>query len=196
MALITREHYKTIPDELRFRGADWTVIEIEPAEGLRFIQRHHYAGGASNTAVAVHGLFRYGSGELMGVAWWLPPTKQSAVSVSPDWRNVLSLSRFVIAPEVPKNAATFIQARALKLLAPRWGGLVTYADTYRQHTGHIYRIFGWEYLGLTRPYAVYTLHGQQVSIKRGPRTYSHAEMLAMGCQFHGRWPKHKFRLAR
>ena len=119
MPLITREHYKTIPDEMRFRGADWTVREIDPSAGLDFIKRHHYAGGASNTAVAVHGLFRYGQGELLGVAWWLPPTKQSAVSVSTDWRNVLSLSRFVIAPSVPKNAATFIQARSMRLLPAR-----------------------------------------------------------------------------
>lgn len=193
---LPRDYYKSIPDEARFHGADWFVRPIDIAAGRAFVAQNHYAGDASNTAVAVHGLFRYGSGELVGVAWWLPPTKQSAVSIAADWRNVLSLSRFVIAPGVPKNAATFVQARCLKLLPPRWGDLVTYADTFRQHTGHIYRVFGWEYMGLTRPYAVYTLEGKQVSVKRGPKTFNHQDMIDMGCVFHGRWPKHKFRWAR
>lgn len=111
-----RDYYITMPDELRLRGADWEVRPIDLEAGRRFIEAHHYAGGASNTAVAVHGLFRWGQGELLGVAHSLPPTKPAAQSVSADWRNVLALSRFVIAPEVPKNAATFIQARSIRLL--------------------------------------------------------------------------------
>lgn len=103
MATRARDYYKNLPEELRFRGTDWVVRPIDLKEGRQFIEAHHYAGGASNTAVAVHGLFRYGQGELLGVAWWLPPTEPAARFVSADWRNVLSLSRFVIADCVPKK---------------------------------------------------------------------------------------------
>ena len=39
------------------------------------------------TAVAVHGLFSWGQGDLLGVTWWLPPTKPAAQSVSADWQS-------------------------------------------------------------------------------------------------------------
>ena len=63
-----RDYYRNVPDELRLRGADWEVRPIDLEAGRRFIETHHYASGASNTAVAVHGLFRWGHGELLGVA--------------------------------------------------------------------------------------------------------------------------------
>lgn len=191
-----RDYYRTMPDELRLRGADWEVRRIDLEQGRQFIAQHHYAGGASNTAVAVHGLFRHGRGELMGVAWWLPPTKPAAQSVASDWRNVLALSRLVIAPGAPTNAATFIQARAIRLLPARWTTLLTYADQWRNHTGHIYRIFGWQYLGETEPKPIYVLNGRQVSVKAGPKTRSRLEMLEMGAVCVGRSKKHKFRFVR
>jgi hypothetical protein len=191
-----RDYYRSMSDELRLRGADWEVRPIELEAGRRFIEAHHYAGGASNTAVAVHGLFRWGQGELLGVAWWLPPTKPAAQSVSGDWRDVLALSRLVIAPEVPKNAATFVQARSIRLLPARWTTLLTYADQWRRHNGHIYRIFGWEYLGETEAKRIYTLDGRQVSVKAGPKTRTHAEMLELGAICVGKSRKHKFRFVR
>lgn len=196
MATRPRSYYKNLPDELRFHGADWVVRPIDFDQGYRFIEQHHYAGGASNTAVAVHGLFRYGHGELMGVAWWLPPTKPAAQFVSADWRNVLSLSRFVVADAVPKNAATYVQARSIRLLPARWSVLLTYADEWRNHTGFIYRLAGWEELGMTRRKPVYMLKGKLISPKAGPKTRTHKEMLEMGAEVVARSRKYRFRFER
>ncbi len=132
-------------------------------------------------------------GALLGVVWWLPPTKPAAQSVSADWRNVPLLSQLVIAPEVPKNAATFIQARSIRLLPLRWTTLLTYAYGWRRHNGHIYKVFGWEYLGETEPKRIYTLDDRQISVKASPKTRTHAEMLEMGAICVGRSKKHKFR---
>ncbi len=53
-----RDHYRTMPDEMRLRGADWEVRPIDLEASRRFIEAHHEGGRALNTAVAVQGLFR------------------------------------------------------------------------------------------------------------------------------------------
>lgn len=99
-------------------------------------------------------------------------------------------------PEAPKNAATFLLMRSVKMLDPRWKCLITYADTWQGHTGHIYKAAGWEYLGLTKPERTYLINGQMVARKAGPRTRTHAEMLELGAEMVGSFEKHRYRLIR
>lgn len=178
-----------------FRRGDWLVAPVEPGVAREMIGRLHYAGGCSNTAVAVHGLFRRDEpGRCWGVAWWLPPTRPAARSVDPDWRRVLSLSRFAVEPEVPTNAASFMLSRSVRLIrqAGRWVALVTYADLSQGHTGTIYRASNWTYVGLTEPRMRWlTPEGRQVATK-ATRNRTHAEMLALGYREGGRHRKHKF----
>jgi hypothetical protein len=181
----------------RLRKRDWYVGDCDIDRARRMVVLHHYACGTSNTGVSTHGLYRVSDDRLSGISWWLPPILESAKSVWPeDPHAVLSLSRLVIAPGVPKNAAVFLLARSVRLLGSRWRCLVTYADTWKGHTGEIYRIAGWEDLGLTKPEPVYTIDGRSVSRKAGPKTRTHAEMLRLGAVFEGKWPRHKFRLVR
>lgn len=164
-------------------------------EALDLVRRNHYAGGASKQAVALHGLFDRSAPEVCkGVAWWLPPTRSSALSVSPQNPNgVLSLSRLALEPDVPKNGATFLLSRSRRLLdRDRWPHLVTYADTWQGHLGGIYRADNWVYVGETSPYRVYTRDGKSLSSRRGQRTLNHDQMLAEGAVCEGRFSKHKF----
>jgi hypothetical protein len=182
----------------RLHADEWEVRPIADLSiGHALVKRYHYAAGASNTATYAHGLFRKGSFwecECMGVAWWIPPTRKAAEATYPArWQGVLSLSRLVIVPGVPKNACTFLLARSRKLIDRElWPCLVTYADEWRGHTGAIYRADNWQYLGKTRPEAVYTLNGRMIARKAGPRTRTKAEMLAMGAVLVGRFAKHKY----
>ena len=41
--------------------------------------------------------------------------------------------------------------------------------------------------------SVYTLNGRMIARKAGPKTRTHAEMLALGAVCEGAFPKHKFR---
>ena len=99
----------------RLRKEDWVVrgVSLDIARGL--VEKHHYAKGGSNTRTYLHGLYPKGSfwdAECVGVAWWIPPTKSSAMATYPtDWNGVLSLSRLVMVPGVPKNACTFLLSR-------------------------------------------------------------------------------------
>lgn len=188
----------------KLRASDWEVHTASTPDARKkiigtaraMVEKYHYSGGASNTATDIHTLHRAGEPEVLGVAWWLPTTKVAAMSVSSDWRRVVALTRLVIHPEVPSNAASFLLGAAMRQirLEGRWTTLVTYADEGEGHTGAIYRATNWEYLGKTKP-AVRYRHpdGTIQSKKRGPKTFSHAEMIGMGFTVEGPFAKHKFR---
>lgn len=187
--------------EGRLLSSEWCVRPCPLAEAQRFIKEHHYAGGGSNTAVFTHGLYSRGSDTLMGVAWWLPPTRVACESVDKEnWTRVLSLTRMAIHPEVPKNACSFLLARSVRLIknSKRFVALVTYADESQGHTGGVYLSAGWSYIGRTGPYPRWLdKEGRQVSVK-ATKNRTKAEMLLLGHVMSGRYYKHKYvlRLAR
>lgn len=185
---------------LHLSKKEWWVSDVGLDVARELIEREHYAKGASNTATYLHGLYPLGwvfYNQCVGVAWWLPPTKSAAQAWAGErWQGVLSLSRLAIEPEVPPNACSFLLSKSVRMIDAKWHTLVTYADSWRGHKGSIYRAAGWEYCGETKPEAVYTLNGRMIARKAGPRTRTHAEMLAMGCQLEGRFPKSRFRLVR
>ncbi|MCC7308520.1 MAG: hypothetical protein IT173_13220 [Acidobacteria bacterium] len=180
------------------RKSDWEAHPVGITTARRLIEKYHYAAGASNTATYLHGLFKKGDifdEQCVGVTWWIPPTKSAGQATYPaDPHGVLCLSRLVIEPTIPKNAATFLLARSRKLIDRFiWPCLVTYADKWRGHSGAIYRADNWDYVGETKPQPCYTINGRLTSRKAGPKTRTHAEMLALGAEFLGMFPKHKFR---
>ncbi len=181
----------------KLRRSDWEVRPVDIAVARRMVEAHHYASGASNTATYLHGLFRAGEifdEQCLGVAWWIPPTRSAAEATYPtNWQGVLCLSRLVIAPDVPKNACTFLLARSRHRIDPQtWPCLVTYADEWQGHTGGIYRADNWNYVGKTRPERTYRIDGRMTARKAGGHTRTHAEMLALGAELVGSFAKHKF----
>lgn len=179
------------------RAVEWEVRPVDIAVAERLVTRFHYAAGASNTAVALHGLFPAGSlweQECRGVAWWLPPTKVAAAALAgPDWEGVLALSRLAIEPGMPGNSATFLMAASLRMLdRRRWPVLVTYADGWRGHSGAIYRATGWTEHGETAPEEVWTLNGRMIARKAGPRSRTREEMIALGAVSHGKHRRIRF----
>lgn len=181
-----------------FRRADWLVDTLALEQGVQLVTDEHYARGAANTATFRHGLYRRETWPFspVGAALWIPPTRAAAEATWPDnWQGVLSLSRFVIAPDTPTNAASFLLGRSIRLIRrdPRWECLVTYADEWQGHTGIIYRATNWVYAGLTKPERVYVDgNGRMVARKAGPKTRTHADMLELGCRCVGSFAKHKF----
>ncbi len=181
----------------KLRAADWVVRTVSLQKAQSLVAALHYSKGGANTATFRHGLFRAGDEsdeQCLGVAWWLPPTKAAALATFPaNWEGVLCLSRLAIDPTVPPNAASFLLGRSMRLInRSRWPCLVTYADTWRGHTGAIYRATNWDYRGLTKPERTYVNAGRLVARKAGPKTRTHAEMLALGAEMIGAFAKHKF----
>ena len=182
-------------DAEKLRKSDWYVADAELADGQQLVAEHHYSRGGSNTRTHMHGLYRLSDGALCGVAWWLPPTRVAAESVNKDnWRRVVSLSRLVVSPGIPGNAASFLLARSIRLIQQegKWASLVTYADESQGHTGTIYRATGWQYAGRTGPYPRWVdVDGRQVATL-ATKTRTRAQMEALGYTCVGKFYKHKF----
>lgn len=192
-----QETQKTL-EKTKLNKTQWIVRPIEIATARQLVEQLHYAKSATKTRVYTHGLFHIGSDICMGVAWWLPPTKIAAVKTFPegDWRKVLSLTRLVIHPDVPTNGASFLLAGSIKLIdKTKWHCLVTFADTWQNHTGTIYKATNWEYLGLTKPSPVYVNEsGIMMGKKRGKKNFTTLEMGEMGFLCKGNFAKHKYRM--
>lgn len=178
-------------------ATQWAVRRIGCAQGREFIRQHHYAKGCSNTAVYVFGLFHnYVPDLLVGVTWWLPPTKVAAQSVNLErWQKVLALSRMAVIPGAAKNACTFMLARAVRSIRGdrRFETLLTYADESQGHTGGVYRAANWTYLGRTKPTVrwVDPKDGRQVA-KKSTVSRTDAQMRQLGYVPTGAFAKHKF----
>jgi hypothetical protein len=183
---------------MRLDRNEWAVEPVPLSAARRLVATHHYSGGGSNTGTFVHGLMRRDDSlTVRGVAWWIPPTKGAAIVTFPegDWRRVLVLHRLVCDPDCPKNAASFLLGRSMRLVeqSGAWDCLVTYADTARGHTGAIYRATNWEYMGETQPSDTWLMpDGRQVSRKAGPRTRTGDDMRQLGAR-KVMSSKHKFR---
>jgi hypothetical protein len=93
------------------------------------------------------------------------------------------------------NGASYLLGRSVRLMrqSGSWDCLVTYADEWQGHDGTMYRAAGWEYVGLTKPERVYVKDGRMIARKAGPKTRTHAEMVALGAECVGAFGKHKFR---
>jgi hypothetical protein len=177
----------------------YKVRDVDQRTARELVAAHHYAQGGPNTGVYRHGLFLIGQDVPLGVAWWLPPTKVAAQSVAgEDWRSVLSLTRLVIVPDMPTNAASYLLGQSIRRIKRdgRWRHLVTYADEGQGHTGAIYRAANWTYVGASRGDRVYRdAAGRQVARKSASKSRTHAEMLALGFIAGEPTRKHKFVMA-
>lgn len=187
----------------RLRKGEWAVARVPLSTCHRLERAHHYARGGSKAGIG-YGLFHADAPlacvgvahynmcqrEQGDLAW--PPTAHGG-----GWREVWTLHRLAIAPDVPRNACTFLIARSSRLIARDAGAccLLSYADTRMGHTGAIYRGANWEYTGLVRGDKTWIdpATGRQVAQRRGNRTMTDAEMRALGYEDCGYWPKHRYR---
>ena len=176
------------------RLVGWSVSSSDLDGAVHLVRLFHYAHSASNTATYCHGLFDP-QGVQAGAAIWIPPTKGAALTVASDWTGVLALSRLVVAPDAPKNAASFLLGRSMRLIdRGRWPWLLTYADTRLGHTGGIYLATNWTRVGPVPAGDVWVhrLTGEQRGRKRGGRTLLAREMEELGFVRQPPHPKIKF----
>ena len=140
------------------------------------------------------------TGTHTGAALWIPPTRSAAEALltngrgDDDWQGVLSLSRLVVDPALPPNAASVLLGRSMRLIdRTRWHTLVTYADTNQGHTGAIYRATNWTCDGPVPAGDVWVNQiGEQRGRKRGGRTMTAAQMEAAGFTRQPAAPKIRF----
>ncbi len=174
------------PNKPVARRKDYQFDEGSHGEAVELIRAYHYAKGAANTSTARTIMRR--EQRAVGAALWMPPTAGAAKALAKRHlgsenlhKKVLALSRLVVVPGEPQNAAGILLGRTTKDVArdERWALLVTYADEAQGHEGTIYRATGWTFDGFTEPQIAWHLDGKQVSrLSTKSRTYE--EMRAIG----------------
>lgn len=174
---------------------DYYVKDIPLKSAAALVEKYHYSKGAGKVSVYCHGLFRKKDDELVGAAIWLPPTGPAAKKVNKkEWRKVLNLSRLVIKPEVPCGGASFLLGRSIRLIKAdnRFISLVTYADTFKNHEGQIYKATNWKYDGESRPTPRWEdTSGKQIA-QKSTQNRTHAEMRNLGYTLVGHFRKLRF----
>ena len=185
------------PEGARLHKADYVVEGMPFKMAVALVRNYHYAQGAANTAIYRHGLFhRDNAMEPLGCALWMPPAIGTRDSLSEDGtKQVLTLSRLVIVPDMPTNAASFLLASSINLIRKdrRFDILVTYADEGQGHTGAIYRATNWEYVGVNTGGPIWLdSEGRMVANKTTGNGRTKAQMESLGYTNTGKTRKHKF----
>ena len=100
----------------------FTVQKLDIKLAQSFVIENHYAKGAANTAIYIHGMFL--KTKLYGLVWWMIPGSPNVArwtarqfTGSVNWKNeVLTLSRMVILDSAPKNSASWLLSRSMSLI--------------------------------------------------------------------------------
>ncbi len=177
---------------------EWDCRTVPHSTAAGFIRRFHYAGGTSNTSQVRLGLFRksdFFDTQLMGSCLWMWAPIQVTKQYKTGKTGCLSLSRLAIHPDVPTNGASFLIGQSIKWIKKNRPGvrlLVTYADSWKDHSGQIYKATNWEYLGLTTPSPRWTNSaGQLVSRYCCGKSRRYEEMDRLYTR-EGKFGLHKF----
>ena len=181
---------------LNYRVERLAQAQVQLAREL--IIKEHYSGTVGRSYSRVYGLFC--ETQLVGASWWLPPSMPDAKSIALkyglNWKRLLGLSRLVVASGQPQNAASYLIGRSIRLLKQEqfFECLVTYADTWRGHSGAIYKATNWTYLGETKPSPVWWNDKLQKTRanRNGSVPVTEDEMARDGFRLLGRYSKHKF----
>lgn len=188
-----------LPLRTRFYAREWYVAETNLAAARELVHRYHYSGSASPQGVYLHGLFLRGDFQCYGVAWWTPAMAGTVNRYNPGgFKTTLMLHRLVVHPSVPTNGASFLLGGSIRLIRAdgRYELLVTYADTWRNHTGAIYRATNWCYEGVTDAYTIWLDENGKLKSKRdglaGRNHITAGELEAAGCTAVGQYAKHVF----
>ena len=127
-------------------------MEVAPVKyqaSKDWILKKHYAKRMPSISFAF-GLFL--EGDLIGIITYGSPASPSLCKgvCGEEYRDrVLELNRLVINSTAPKNSASFLIGKSLKLL-PRDKIVVSYADTEQGHVGYVYQATNWIYTGCTK----------------------------------------------
>jgi len=188
-----------LPLRTKLYADEWYVGDTNLASARGLVQQYHYSRSASPQGVHLHGLFLRGDFQCYGVAWWIPAMAGTINRYNPGGiRTTLTLHRLVVHPAVPTNGASFLLGRSIRRIAAdgRYNTLVTYADTWRGHTGAIYKATNWHYEGLSGAYTIWLDENGNLKSKRdglaGRNHVTPQQLQAEGCASAGQYAKHVY----
>lgn len=127
------------------------IIEVKDCshpEINAFIKRNHYSKSVSRGNKAVFVLIV--KGHIRGVATFGEPTGKKCQEIYSSGGKVLECKRFCLAPNAPKNTASWLMGHCLRELKkkPNITDVISYADPEAGHEGIIYKASNYKYAGM------------------------------------------------
>lgn len=127
---------------------DGEVRQIASREAYPFIEKKHYAQRVPSISFA-YGYFL--NGKLEGIVTFGTPASSTllrGVCGDEHAKKVCELNRLCLNENLPKNTASYLVSRAMRLL-PKPRIVVSYADTGNGHVGYVYQACNFLYTGLS-----------------------------------------------
>lgn len=162
------------------------IRQITYAQTKPFLLNIHYARRMPCVQYAF-GLFD-DKKELIGVCTYgIPASPALCVGVAgkENKEKVLELNRLAIKPDSPKNSASMLVGKSLKML-PKGLFIVSYADAEGWgHVGYVYQATNWIYTGMTKRRTDifstgHSRHYSKTETKRQIRTAKHRYIYLTG----------------
>lgn len=175
------------------------VLPITHAAGKSIIERYHYLHsypGGTQLAIGIFleekivGAMALGVGSFNGHALVEGATQ----------RDCLTLSRFWLSDELPKNSASRVLGVLMGMLRRNTSVkfLLTYADPSQGHIGTIYQATNWIYTGMSVPMSLYSIgdgapkHSRSFSQEYGIRSVRHFSSHGITLTETLQPPKHRY----
>lgn len=136
--------------ELNITLEKLNVMKVPVKEIRRQIVTGHYSGvmpDATQEAFAA-----YCDGVVVAAVAYGPGGNSktfAAVVDGFDSSNARELIRLWVHPDAPKNTASYVVSRSLKLLPDSVGLVVSFADSGQGHEGYVYQSLNFFYLGMS-----------------------------------------------
>jgi len=139
----------------------YTVHTIKREDAIPWIKLKHYAKRVPGSIIHSFGLFC--ENELSGVCTF---------GMSPNMHlnkiggyNSLELNRLIVDENHKVNVTSYFLGKVFKILKKPIG-LVSYADTGKNHFGYIYQATNWIYTGISNGQDLYIMSDDKVLHKR------------------------------
>ena len=143
--------------ELEIRLDEIDVRLVPVREIRRAIVTGHYSGvmpDATQEAFAAY----WNEVVIAAVAYGPGGNSKTFGAVVPgfDSSNARELIRLWVHPDAPKNTASYVVAKSLRLLPEKVGLVVSFADSGQGHAGYVYQALNFYYCGMSGEGVRYT----------------------------------------
>jgi len=149
LARLQPDIYEGLTDEIHLESI--TVERCAVKVIRRAIVTGHYSGVMPDACQEAFAAFNHKNGLIGAVAYGPGGNNKTFSAIIPDTnnKNARELIRLWVHPNAPKNTASTIVAKSLKLLPKQVKLIVTFADSGQEHKGTVYQALNFYYLGMS-----------------------------------------------
>lgn len=149
LARLQPDIYEGLVDEINLNAIRVERCAVKTIR--RAIVTGHYSGVMPDACQEAFAAFNHMDGLIAAVAYGPGGNNKTFGAILPgaDSKNARELIRLWVHPNAPKNTASAIVSRSMKLLPPQVDLIVTFADSGQEHVGTVYQALNFYYLGMS-----------------------------------------------